>query len=237
MAAIKNVFIGLLIILGCACGDTKNRYQLNPDTRIDAVIVDTVTTDIVVIIPEIPVAGSESSLPDDPPADYQAPREEVILSKVTVQTLRDTCRIVYLSQVGVREATGHNDGPEVEKYLKATGLGKGYSWCASFVRWTFDQAGVPTNITAYSPTAHNSISIIWFQDKQVDEVAPADVFTLWYLAKNRIAHTGFIDSDGGNGMVETVEGNTNGGGSRDGDGVYKRKRLKRSLYSITRWIH
>ena len=39
----------------------------------------------------------------------------------------------YTSQIGVREATGRNDGKQVELYLKSVGLGKGYAWCAAFV--------------------------------------------------------------------------------------------------------
>ncbi|MDR2283061.1 MAG: hypothetical protein LBE37_07630, partial [Sphingobacterium sp.] len=36
-------------------------------------------------------------------------------------------------ELGVREATGKNDGQRVEEYLRYTNLGKGYEWCASFV--------------------------------------------------------------------------------------------------------
>ena len=231
-----NYIVGcLFLLLVCSCRDFKNAYKVDPVTRGQNVIVDTIITDLTLIVPEIPAKDSAARLSDDPPPTYQAPREETI-DEVQVVTKRDVVRKSYLTQIGVRELTGKNDGPRVEQYLRSTGLGKGYAWCAAFVKWNFDQGGVYTNITAWAPTAHNPVRLIWFQNKQTGNILPADVFTLWYASKKRIAHTGFVDEDSGNGFLETVEGNTNGGGSRDGDGVYKRKRLKKTLYSVSRWI-
>ena len=42
---------------------------------------------------------------------------------------------VASGELGVREASGQNDGERVEQYLAYTGLGKGYAWCAAFVSW------------------------------------------------------------------------------------------------------
>jgi hypothetical protein len=36
-------------------------------------------------------------------------------------------------QLGIREATGNNDGPQVEAYLATVGLKKGELWCAVFL--------------------------------------------------------------------------------------------------------
>ncbi|RZK54478.1 MAG: hypothetical protein EOO91_15845 [Pedobacter sp.] len=55
------------------------------------------------------------------------------------------------SQLGVREATGNNDGIQVEKYLNYTGNKKGEPWCASFVSWVYGQAGFAQPKTAWSP--------------------------------------------------------------------------------------
>ncbi|MBN8838548.1 MAG: TIGR02594 family protein [Sphingobacteriia bacterium] len=47
------------------------------------------------------------------------------------------------SQIGVGETTGHNDGPDVDKYLKTVGLaGSGQPWCGAFVNWTLKQNGI-----------------------------------------------------------------------------------------------
>jgi uncharacterized protein (TIGR02594 family) len=46
------------------------------------------------------------------------------------------------SQLGITEATGNNDGPQVTTYLRSVGLGSGYAWCAAFVNWTLGQAHI-----------------------------------------------------------------------------------------------
>lgn len=142
---------------------------------------------------------------------------------------------VYTSQLGVREATGNNDGKEVEMYLRNAGLGKGYAWCAAFVKWCFNQCGITPPINAYSPTCHNRNNVVMMYGKYSKEPKGGDVFTIYNLRLKRISHTGFFDKKINETFFQTVEGNTNEGGSREGDGVYLRKRSIHSTYSITRW--
>lgn len=143
---------------------------------------------------------------------------------------------IYRSQLGVRELTGNNDGPEVEKYLKSTGLGKGHSWCAAFVHWCLLQAGISNTITAWSPTAYNPNDLVWVDRELKQPPLAGDVFTLYSASLNRIHHTGFFDEEVNDDIYQTVEGNTNAGGSANGDGVYERKRSYNATYSITRWL-
>jgi len=151
-------------------------------------------------------------------------------------TDRDVLQVVYMLEVGVREKSGRNDGREVEMYLQATGLGKGNPWCAAFVRWCFDQAGIKTTITAWSPTAHNPKDVVYYKEWKKN-AQHGDVFTLYYYKIGRIGHTGFVNKVyNDNSMVETVEGNTNGEGSREGDGVYIKFRPIKTINSITSWI-
>ncbi|HEY0843712.1 CHAP domain-containing protein [Methylotenera sp.] len=136
----------------------------------------------------------------------------------------------------MREATGNNDGAEVERYLMTVGLGKGYAWCAAFVHWALSACGVPNNITAWSPTAHNAKNVVYHRGMLHKDIKAADVFTIYSNGKKRISHTGFVHKYTGNGYYVSVEGNTNSGGSHDGDGVYRRIRSLSNTYSITRWI-
>ena len=47
------------------------------------------------------------------------------------------------SQVGIGEKTNHNDGPDVDKYLKTVGLdGSGEPWCGAFVNWGLKESGI-----------------------------------------------------------------------------------------------
>lgn len=142
---------------------------------------------------------------------------------------------VYLSQLGVHEKTGHNDGKDVEKYLRSVGLGKGYAWCAAFVRWCFDSAGIKTTINGAAASAHNPKNLVCYKHSQLKTPEPGDVFTLWYNALGRIGHTGFYHKRVNATVYESVEGNTNEAGSREGDGVYKKYRSFNATHSINRW--
>jgi len=56
----------------------------------------------------------------------------------------------------------------------------------------------------------------------------------YFPDKKRIAHVGFVDSWDDK-YVITVEGNANEAGSREGDGVYRKRRLIGSIYQVARW--
>ncbi len=148
------------------------------------------------------------------------------------QPVRNELQQVYTSQVGVREATGHNDGKEVEKYLRSVGLGKGYAWCAAFVAWSHKEVNIPNPESAWSPDWFRS-NVVYRADwrKQNITVLPGMVAGIYFPDKKRIAHIFFIDSSDNNNYY-TVEGNTNGAGSREGDGVYRKIRPKKSVYAI-----
>lgn len=165
------------------------------------------------------------------------PAEESILEveEVLLEPIKPTLQEIYTSQIGVREATGRNDGPEVEMYLRSVGLGKGYSWCSAFVKWSLDEAEVPNKINAWSPTAENRNNLIYSKKQFYSDPTIGDVFTIWYSKLNRIGHTGFIDGKQNESIFITVEGNTNSAGSREGDGVYKKYRSKNVIHSISRW--
>ncbi len=173
----------------------------------------------------------------------QTPIEQEVYNPDTTvvpinEDMRERVQKTYKSQIGVRELTGNNDGPEVETYLSSVGLNKGYSWCAAFVKWCLDMCGIKTTITAWSPTAHNKKMVIYQSGKWFGEAREADVFTLYYHNLKRIGHTGFVDKVyNDKTMVQTVEGNTNGPGSREGDGVYLKFRPVKTINSITSWIY
>ncbi len=180
---------------------------------------------------------------------------------LTASTQAARVKEIYTSQIGVREK-GINAGPEVEKYLKYVGLAKGNPWCAAFVCWSLGKAGVENPRTGWSPALFGNRRIIWASGEQgtkskeqrlvgskleglfqksVDGIDPAgpgagDVFGLYFPEKGRIAHVGFVD-EWKEAWVTTVEGNTNVVGSREGDGVYRKRRLVRSLYRVARYMN
>lgn len=166
------------------------------------------------------------------------PTCNISLQVPNVETKNQSIETVYTSQIGVRERTGNNDGVDVEKYLKSVGLTKGYAWCAAFVKWCYDKAGVnTTGINAMALSLHDKNKLVYYQNKIIKEPQKGDAFTLYYLKLGRIGHTGFYDGRLNDVSYRTVEGNTNEQGSREGDGVYRKYRSYRATYSINRWVN
>lgn len=160
-----------------------------------------------------------------------------VLHSLPQASLRQQVKTIYDSEIGVREATGHNDGTQVEQYLRYTGLGKGNAWCAAFVCWVLGKAGVENPKTAWAASLFPNDKLIWKQGKPLTtgNTQRATIFGIYFPSLKRIAHCGFIDHWGEKEVI-TVEGNTNDSGSSDGDGVYRKRRPIKSLYAVTDWI-
>jgi hypothetical protein len=141
----------------------------------------------------------------------------------------DPLRAVYLGELGVREATGRNDGLRVGAYLAVTGLGEGHEWCAAFVSWCFARAGYAAPRTPWSPAMFPRERVVWSAAGQVPGASvrqrlpkQGDVFGLYFPEKGRIAHVGFVDVlDGA--FIITVEGNSH-------DAVERRRRALRTVH-------
>lgn len=132
------------------------------------------------------------------------------------------------SQLGVREATGKNDGARVEAYLSYTGNKKGEPWCASFVSWVFGKAGFTQPRTAWGPA-------LFPRQRQILKPLPASLFGIFYPKLGRVAHCGLVEANNGN-WLYTIEGNTNANGAREGDGVYRKLRHQRTLSLYADWL-
>lgn len=157
--------------------------------------------------------------------------------------MRDRLISIALAEVGTREIGKNNYGPGPKKYLAACGLPEGYAYCACFVKWVHLQAGIKTKGTAWSPSWSVGPEVYYKRNQSTQSVAElveaGDVFTLYYTHLKRVGHVGLINianDPRADDWYYTIEGNTNGEGSREGDGVHKRRRLKRSIYSLARYL-
>lgn len=134
----------------------------------------------------------------------------------------------------------NNSGERIAIYLAHTKIYTPSPWCSSFVAFTLSQCGVKHTITAWSPsaTARNRIYDRRYPEKNKVTPEGGDVFTLYYSNLGRIGHAGLCEVWGDK-WVTTIEGNTNDGGTRETttgkDGVFRRKRLKTSIYQVSRW--
>ena len=143
------------------------------------------------------------------------------------------------SQVGTREV-GRNGGAKVRAYQAATWLEAGpWPWCAAFVCWCWREAAkryaMPAMRGPRTPGA-------WDLERWGRETAGALVvkpvgrrkFRRGDVVVFRFSHVGVCVADSGASVILTVEGNTNGDGAREGDGVYMKERARRQVRSIVR---
>lgn len=148
------------------------------------------------------------------------------------------------SQIGVRETGGSNKGAELQKFFDSDWYDpngtlpgdEGYAWCASFVCWCVKEAGERVDLPFNRPRTPGAWDFEnWARREEVELIKPAmrevrrgDIVVF------KFSHVGIATGDEANGRVETVEGNTNKAGSREGDGVYRKIRRKSQIRSIIR---
>ena len=133
---------------------------------------------------------------------------------------------VARKEIGVREAS-ENSGPRVDQYNAYVGVRKA-KWCASFVSWCFGQAGFKEPRTAWSPALFPS-------GKLAKKPAAGLVAGMYFDSLKRIAHCGIVER-ARNDLVYVIEGNTNLAGRREGDGVYRKIRHKRTIHLYADWL-
>ncbi|AMP98953.1 peptidoglycan-binding protein [Pedobacter cryoconitis] len=131
-------------------------------------------------------------------------------------------------EIGVREMTGNNDGFRVETYLTSVSLKKGQPWCAGFVSWVFAQAGYDKPRSGWTPD-------LFPLSRLARSALPGNLLGIYFVKLKRIAHVGLTVNQKGD-WVNSVEGNTNIQGSREGDGVYRKKRHIKTIYRISDWV-
>jgi hypothetical protein len=96
------------------------------------------------------------------------------------------------------------------------------------VSWLAYKAGVSD---LFPRTASCATGVAWFKQRGRFSAYPARGAQVFF-GKNGGTHTGIVvdyDEDP-NGYIYTIEGNTNANGSPEGDGVYKKKHLRKDAY-------
>lgn len=144
--------------------------------------------------------------------------------------------------LGVTESPpGSNRGTAVDYWVQEAGLDPagGYPWCAAFV----GQVGRQALGRAWPcpRTASVAALVRWAEGlHEVLTTAPAvgDLFALWEpaLTPPRFGHTGIVTAVLSGGRFQTVEGNTNPDGSREGYGVFVRRRSAATTNRYIRWV-
>ncbi|WP_229707450.1 C40 family peptidase [Sphingobacterium alkalisoli] len=147
-------------------------------------------------------------------------------------SIRQQITTIAAAELGIKEATGKNDGKRVEQYLRYTNLGKGHQWCAAFVSWCYGQAGLTQPRNPWSPALFPNARTYWkrgkFANLKIREFAIADVFGIYSSSAKRINHVGLI-KERDNKYLITIEGNSN-------NRVESRRRHLSTIYALADWI-
>lgn len=143
-------------------------------------------------------------------------------------TIREKLVLRAEQEIGVREKTGRNDGVRVEAYLRSVGLKTGDPWCAAFISFLFAQEGLDKPRTGWSPD-------MFPKSRLARSALPCNLLAIYFPDLKRIGHVGLITGKEGD-YVCSIEGNTNVSGSREGDGVYRKRRHIKTIYRFSDWI-
>lgn len=142
-----------------------------------------------------------------------------------------------------RGEIGFVEGPNNDsKYGKWYGLNHN-PYCAMFVSWCFNEAGMSSLVAASSKKGFASCSsgLAWFQkNKQiVNKYAgqPGDIVFFSFEGNGTADHVGIIEGASKEGIT-TIEANTSpdhfNGSQRNGGGVYRRHRPYLNVMAIVR---
>jgi hypothetical protein len=144
-------------------------------------------------------------------------------------------------EIGRKETKGRNQGPAVRKYQAATNLDHGaWPWCAAFCAWALEQwLADPENVQwlalkSTTPAKWRPKTALAYGFIKWAEARPATCAILPDTAEPQpgdlvvydFSHIGIVKESRGD-KFEAIEGNTNGAGSRDGDGVYLKTRPRK----------
>ncbi len=141
-------------------------------------------------------------------------------------------------EVGVRESPRNsNRGKRVQEYQRATWLdGTSWPWCAAFICWLCQKAGMPNSVRPKTAGAwdfenwarKSSTPAKLIKPASKDKIRAGDIVVFSF------SHIGLAVDDQDGSTVRTIEGNTDESGSREGGGVYAKTRRKSQIRSIIR---
>lgn len=136
---------------------------------------------------------------------------------------------VATSQVGYHEGktNGHwNNDQKFSDMLPDFKWSDKQPWCATFAQWVLWLVGV--NVPPGARSAGCAASVAGYKKAGRFTLYPGIGFQVFY-GPGGGTHTGLVYKYDDT-YIYTIEGNTNDSGSAEGDGVYKKKRLRKVDY-------
>jgi CHAP domain len=125
----------------------------------------------------------------------------------TTPTMLRSPIAVAITQLGVQEATGKNDGAPAERYNH----GQQLPWCAAFVLWCFEQAGAPIHHSDRDLWLFRSVARMLEALEGRGQCLGAricpDPNDLIFRTREGGLHVGIVERTTSEGIIYTVEGN------------------------------
>lgn len=115
------------------------------------------------------------------------------------------CLAIATAQIGVKEVPGDGNNPSIIEYHKSTALkatSDDIPWCASFVNWVLNKAGLKGTGSAAARSF-----LKW--GAPLDAPVPGCIVVLRRGTDVRSGHVGFYTGRKPNGLIKVLGGNQN----------------------------
>lgn len=164
-------------------------------------------------------------------------------------TLPPKIAAIAESKIGLKESpSGSNRGPEIQEFFDADSYDpngaapgdSGYAWCAAFVDRVVQLAMAGSDWTFTRPTTPGAWDLERWSLEQDDSTwtkrNPGRDIERGDIVVFRASHVGIATSGpDADGMLSTVEGNTNAAGQREGIMVMRKRRRITEIRSRIRF--
>lgn len=129
---------------------------------------------------------------------------------------------IATAEVGYAEYPAGSNG---NKYGQWYGMNY-VPWCAIFISYCFDQAGLPLPIRTAKGFAYCPDGVSWFRHRHqwFTDPKPGDVVFFCWRGDGIADHVGIVESVKPDGSIVSIEGNTGIGNDANGGQVMRRNR-------------
>jgi hypothetical protein len=157
-----------------------------------------------------------SPIIDKPPVD-----DGTVTLKKKIQD-----EIIFMASawIGVRETKGNNRSPQIDALIQSQGGSLGSPYCMYGVQHVVQSACLKLNLQNPMPEG-GSTQRVWakINEKYKSKNPTRASLIFWRSRKDKSrGHVGIVEDFDGD--LVTIEFNTNDAGSRDGDGVWRKRR-------------
>ena len=153
----------------------------------------------------------------------------------------------HTAHLNVREATGNNDGPEIDAWLRLVGSPLRSPWCGATQGACQHAVGLPMPDGAGAARAWAVPGRTYYvraRRGSLDSLRPGHCVLFYYANLGRIGHIGRLVAAQrairrgrpARGWL-VVAGNTGTGGGRDGAGIHQYFYPASDLYAVANWLY